>query len=55
MQYFTEDTAVRYVAETKKNDIIIHYQNLSKIKWLPTVEQFSTDERKAPSLVYTFL
>ena len=33
----------------------MHYQNLSEIEWSPTFEELSTDERKATSLICTFL
>ena len=52
---FTQDSAFKYAAETMKNDILTHYHNLGDIEWPPTIEELSTDERKAPRSVYTFL
>ena len=47
--------SVRYIAETIKNYLVTHHRNLSKVEWSDTIEKLSTDERKAPSSVYTFL
>ena len=45
----------KHVAESLREDILRHYKDLPETQWPPTIEELTSEERKPPNLLLTFL